>query len=1169
MRLEKIKLSGFKSFVDITTIPFSSNMVGIVGPNGCGKSNVIDAVRWVMGESSAKKLRGDQMADVIFNGSSTRKPVGQAFVELTFDNTDGTITGEYAGNRQIALKRQVNREGQSAYFLNGTRCRRKDITDLFLGTGLGPRSYAIIEQGTISRLIEAKPEELRVFLEEAAGISKYKERRRDTENRMRRTRENIERIADLCEEIEKQCRHLKRQAGTAEKYKTLKAEERQIKAQLLALKWQTLNVLDVEQNKKMQLLNNTVESLLASQRDLEKNLEQQRDSYNAQREKWNLVQADFYAVGSNIAKAEQALQHKKSELNQHKLQLEQSELLINQSEQELADGRGRLQDSEQQMQSTEQSIEQAKRRETDITETLKVAEESMVAWQKTWDEFTYEVAEPKRKIDVEKAKIAQFERHLIQLFQRVRSATSEQSVLQGVLSEGDLAGIQQLHNSLASVHASEQSKMAAIQDAISAARDAVHQHNESLAKHRAEHARLSGRLASIELLQQSSLGESHKNVQDWLERLGLANPTKLVEVLSVEEGWEKAVETVLGSTLHAICIDNLGGAMDNLHELKDGDITLLQQGKPVLDEGVNVATTALSNLIDSSQVPASLFSGIHYAETLEQAKLLVDKLNDWESVVTKQGVLLRCDSVSIKGESKQGSALSLEKEKKLIVERLTVLVALISDNENGLLTAQSSLSGSEKTRQLQHQADTDSARELSKLALQISEKTSSINQATQRLAAIEEDLRIALLEQQQDEALLASSKMLLEDTINFASELEAKREGFQQQRTLKKAALDTARTDLQAAREQLHRSMLELESHRSNKALTAQNLDAVQERMRHADTQCKSARDALARGDEPLDKQKLALDELLQSKLKVEAKLVEARGLVDQFEQDIRKIETNRAAREQGVQAAREDVSSAKVNHQEVLVRKQTIVEQLQESNIDLEETLASLTEEANEHVWQEQLNGLIAKINRLGPINLTAIEEFETQSERKNYLDSQQKDLTDALDTLLSAIEKIDKESRILFKQTFDKVNSGFEKRFPKLFGGGHAYLQLTGGDILDTGVTVMARPPGKRNSSIHLLSGGEKALTAVALVFSIFDLNPAPFCMLDEVDAPLDEANVGRFGELVKEMSEHVQIILITHNKATMEIVQHLSGVTMKEPGVSRIVSVDLEEATEMVVN
>ncbi|MBQ0724389.1 MAG: AAA family ATPase, partial [Cycloclasticus sp.] len=517
MRLEKIKLSGFKSFVDSTSIPFTSDLVAVVGPNGCGKSNVIDAVRWVLGESSAKHLRGDQMADVIFNGSTTRKPVGQAFVELVFDNSDATIAGEFAAYQQISLKRQVNREGQSVYFLNGTRCRRKDITDLFLGTGLGARSYAIIEQGTISRLIEAKPDELRVFLEEAAGISKYKERRRDTENRMRRTRENLERLADLCEEIEKQCRHLKRQAATAGKYKELKTQERQLKAQLLALRWRALDEQDERQHKNSKTLQNKVDELLARQREIEKEIEQQRETHTAQRDTLNEVQASFYAVGSDIAKAEQALQHQQAQKQQRHAELERYQGILGESKQALLDSEQKQSQLTEQIDTIEQGLIKAKAKEGQSAKALTNAEQEMTRWQKTWDDFTYQVAEPKRKTDVEKTKINQLERQLMQSTQRLSNLKADQTRLQQVLLQSDCEALQQQHNLAENQLQQTQHKLVASQQQITESQTFIHQESDALAEQRSERARLSGRLESILVLQQANLGESQQQVGRWLD----------------------------------------------------------------------------------------------------------------------------------------------------------------------------------------------------------------------------------------------------------------------------------------------------------------------------------------------------------------------------------------------------------------------------------------------------------------------------------------------------------------------------------------------------------------------------------------------------------------------------------------------------------------------------
>ncbi|MBV1913446.1 MAG: chromosome segregation protein SMC [Cycloclasticus sp.] len=1166
MRLEKIKLSGFKSFVDPTTIPFTSDLVGIVGPNGCGKSNVIDAVRWVLGESSAKHLRGDQMADVIFNGSTTRKPVGQAFVELVFDNSDATITGEFASYRQISLKRQVNREGQSVYFLNGSRCRRKDITDLFLGTGLGPRSYAIIEQGTISRLIEAKPDELRVFLEEAAGISKYKERRRDTENRMRRTRENLERIADLCEEIDKQCRHLKRQASTAERYKVLKAEERQLKAELLALRWQGLHEQDESQHQTITQLETKVEETLSAQRELEANIEKQREEHNTQRETLAGVQADFYAIGSDIAKLEQAIQHQQNLKQQQQDDLTHFNTVLEQSQQELARGDEEIIEADELIKATDLALEDARQQETVVAQSLVEIEQQMSDWQKAWDEFTYQVAEPKRKIDVEKTKIAQLDRQLVQLAQRLAATQSEQNRLQKVVEDSDLTGLQEQHDSLNSQYLEDQTLLLENQHSTSLLRTVINDENDALAELRAEHSRLAGRLESIIVLQQANSSDSQQSVERWLDEMGLAKASKLIEEIDVVPGWEKAVEAALGKRLQAVCVSDMDAILTSNIGSPAGELTLFN----IASESKKVAEkTSLASLISSDLPSMLLLKNIHFAETVEQAKVLLGRLEAHESVMTKDGVWLNADSVSFLQNESKNSALVLEREKKSLTRLLQEVSEHVVQKETVLVNARAELSKLESLGRTLRQQETDAVQQVSRLAMQINDKKSALELAQQRLLQVAVDFKQITQSKSADEASLLNSKQVLERAIEQSTQIETQRDVLQQERSTIKSALDGARREVHRSRELTHNLMLKTESLRSSQALTNQNLQAVKERMKQAADKVADLQAQLTISNEPLDEQMIALEGLLKKRITIDDRLISVRSSTESIDQLIRQLETARHGAEQQVQQARENVSEAKIIHQEVLVRKQTLVEQLQESGVELAETLSNMSDGANEAQWQSYVATLAEKINRLGLINLAAIDEYEAQSERKQYLDKQQLDLTESLKTLKSAIDKIDKESRALFKQTFDKVNAGFEKRFPKLFGGGHAYLQQTGEDLLETGVTVMARPPGKRNSSIHLLSGGEKALTAVALVFSIFDLNPSPFCMLDEVDAPLDEANVGRFGHLVKEMSENVQMILITHNKATMEMAHQLAGVTMKEPGVSRLVAVDLEEAAKMAAS
>lgn len=1169
MRLEKIKLSGFKSFVDSTTIPFPSNLVGIVGPNGCGKSNVIDAVRWVMGESSAKHLRGDMMADVIFNGSNTRKPVGQAFVELVFDNADGALGGEYAAYQQISLKRQVNREGQSAYFLNGSRCRKKDITDLFLGTGLGSRSYAIIEQGTISRLIEAKPDELRVFLEEAAGISKYKERRRETENRIRRTRENLERIADLCDELEKQCRHLKRQAGIAERYKKFKAEERELRAQLLALCWKALDSSDSQQKIQLDVLQNKVEEVLASQRGFENKLESTRETCSQQRELWSAAQTAFYTHGSDITRAEQALQTRQMQLAQQQNELQRQQNIIASSNIILNEDKQKKIKSDCLMQEMEQALIGMQHSEQEKLQAVQLAEQDMTDWQKTWGDFTHQVAEPKRKIDVEKAKIHQLDSHLNQAAQRISKLVSEQQTAQQSVANDGLNDKQEMYQKLVDEQQAQQVKLTILQEKVVELRLLIQADNDSLAKARGEHSKFLGRLASIEMLEQSEEGKLNKSVQQWFQQNGLESSPVLAELLEVENGWEMAVETVLGSLLKATCVDGFSEILTKLGTLPEVDLTLVAVNMPTMELSA-APQTALVRRIKSKASGTSLFRNIHVAETLVEAEMLLVQLGDDQSVVTKDGVWLRHDFVSVKqGVAATGSVLARVKEKKKIVIEIALLVERISSFDGSLKLSRTNLTGVEQQANDCQRAITDSTRQASHLSVQLSDQRSKIEQANQRLLHIERDLIDLFDNQQKDTDLVQQSRQILSDASNAAELLEKQREQLQQQGSQKKQVLDVARNNIHALRNQMHSMQLKQESERSKAALVRKNSDTIVERITVSFGKIEELKLVLQQSSQPMDEQKLALQLMLGKKVSLESDLTKMRDQVEVSEQLIRQVENDRNATEKTTQQARESLSSAKIEHQEVLVRKQTLTEQLHENGVELAGVLVDLPSEANDRIWQQNVDELVLKIERLGAVNLTAIEEHKIQSERKRYLDEQQQDLNASLLILEQAVAKIDKESRTRFKDTFDKVNAGFEKRFPKLFGGGHAYLQQTGEDLLHTGVTVMARPPGKRNSSIHLLSGGEKALTAVALIFAIFDLNPAPFCMLDEVDAPLDEANVGRFSELVKEMSEHVQMILITHNKRTMEIANQLAGVTMKEAGVSRIVAVDLEEATEMVAS
>ena len=1163
MRLEKIKLAGFKSFVDPTTVQFPSNLVGVVGPNGCGKSNVIDAVRWVMGESSAKMLRGESMADVIFNGSSSRKPVGTASIELVFDNADGSAGGQYAQYSQISVKRQVSRDGQSLYFLNGVRCRRRDITDLFLGTGLGPRSYSIIEQGMISRIIEARPEDLRVYLEEAAGISKYKERRRETENRIRHTRENLERLDDLREEVQKQLRHLERQAATAEKYKTLKEEERRVRAELLALRLATMQEDIAQRDRQIAQQENILQAALSGQRDLEASIEEQRAAHVEANEDFNTIQGRFYAVGSEIARLEEAIQYAREARRRQEADLQQAEKALLEASELSQQDQSRLQQLAEELERDQPRLDEARAAEQAAAGQLEQAEKVMSEWQAGWDRFNQTVNEPAQQAQVERTRINHLEQQEQQLKRRIERNHEEQHRLSDIELEAEIRELQRREQESLAALESMREQSEGFRARIEQDRETIHSTQQALDEARSEAQTLKGRLASQQALQQAARGDDQQTLNDWLQRHGLQAARRLLEAVEVEPEWQHAVEVALGHHLQAVLVDDLAGAADDAE-------ALLAAGACLFEQGGTMASPRPGSLAEVVRGPAALtglLNGIHTAPDLADALARRDRLGDGETLITPQGILLGRGWLLAPRPDEAGSGvLAREQELRELAAREQELLPRIAQLEADLDQARERLRQAEQQRDQAQSQQQNAARALSDIKALLSGKQARAEQIRQRLESlreeggeIQEQLNAGVEEMKQ-------ARERLHAALERVDQLAREREGWLQRREQNRVVLDEARSAHASERARSHELALRLESIRSTEGSLRSGIDRISSQVGQLEARCTDLREALQQGKAPIGEQQLALDTKLAARVTVEQELAGARKALEAIDHSLRQLEQSRHGSEQRVQDERIKLDQARMARQEIVVRSGTLQEQLGETGFELQTLLEEMPEEAGVPAWQERSETLAARIQRLGPINLAAIDEFREQSERMQYLDRQHDDVTRSLDTLEEAIRKIDRETRTRFKETFDKVDSGFKELFPKLFGGGHAYLELTGEDLLDTGVTVMARPPGKRNASIHLLSGGEKALTAVALVFSIFQLNPAPFCMLDEVDAPLDDANVGRYSKLVKEMSEHVQFIFITHNKVTMEIANQLMGVTMHEPGVSRLVTVDVEEAAAM---
>jgi len=1168
MRLKKIKLNGFKSFVDPTTIQFPSNLVGVVGPNGCGKSNVIDAVRWVMGESSAKHLRGDSMADVIFDGSTTRKPVGVASIELDFDNSDGSLGGQYAKYAEISIKRQVTRDGVSAYFLNGTRCRRKDITDVFLGTGLGPRSYSIIEQGMISRLIEAKPEDLRVFLEEAAGISKYKERRRETENRIRHTEENLDRLNDLREEVGRQLAHAKRQARTAERYQEMKGEERQVHAELLALHSRDLEgqLKELEQHAASEAT--ALEQGIAEVRRIEADLEQARAAHVHTGDQFNEIQGRYYAAGAEVSGVEQAIQHGRELQQRHARELQELEQSKSELQQHVDGDRRQVEELQRSLADIEPHLGSVQERELVSRQARAAAEEAMQRWQAEWEVFNTAAAEPAQQAQVERTRTDQLDQRRLRLAQRRERLQEELARIDVAPLETEIVALRSERDGLAGDLDRRQSEHDALRERIETLRGEGTGLREQLDALRDEQQRARGREASLEALQQAALGKTDGTVGAWLERRGLTDAPRLAQRLQPEAGWETALETVLGPSLEAVCVDALDDHSGPAGELASGHLFLLgPDSAPVAGE--SGARVALAAKVNAEAGATTLLAGIYAVADLASAMQMRDDLAPHESVVTRDGLWLGRNWLRVAREKDERSGvLAREQEMRELEKRLEVLAGKLATAESRHQQLREAWRRHEAEREaLQKQLQLDHRR-LSELNARLSDRQARFGQLHSRGEAIGSEIEELEGEDRQCAEQLEESRSALHRALETMEGLVGRREGFEAQRDTLRQALEQARRAAQGDRDEAHELALRVESQRTALQSTSQGIERMETQVARLAVRHGELHGTLEAGVAPQTGRQRELEKLLAQRLEVESQLGSARSELEKIEVGIRESEQQRVRADQTVDTRREIHEKTRLRCGELRVRDETLAEQIVESGFTLAALRDGLPDDAEAAVWQERLERLTASIQRLGAINLAAIDEFRELSERTQYLDSQYTDITDSLETLREAMRKIDRETRNRFKETFDKVNSNLGVLFPRLFGGGHAYMQLTGNDLLDTGVTVMARPPGKRNSTIHLLSGGEKALTAVALIFSIFQLSPAPFCMLDEVDAPLDDANVGRFCEMVREMAEKVQFVIITHNKVTMEMAGQLLGVTMNEPGVSRIVTVDLGEAAKMAV-
>ncbi len=1169
MRLSKIKIAGFKSFVDPTEVLLPSNLIGVVGPNGCGKSNIIDAVRWVMGETSAKMLRGASMTDVIFSGSASRKPVGLATVELIFDNSDGQVGGAYANYNEISVKRQVNRDAQSFYFLNNNKCRKKDIVDLFLGTGLGPRSYSIIEQGMISNIVESKPEDLRGYIEEAAGVSKYRDRRRETERRIQRTRENLERLDDLRTEVGKHLQHLQRQAKNAERYKKLKDQFKVLKAEVLALRWYQWNQQAETCKNQVAQLKTALEQARSGQTDSEKNIETKRTTHQNLVDAGNKVQEHLYLINSEIGKIEQTIAHSQALSERHKRDLEQTETNISQANRQLQ--QDQLQFKEQQMaiESLKPEME-ALELELESVQTLHSESEThMEDWRRLWEENTTVLNEQKRIAEVEQTRIQSLENQVMRLSER----------LQKVQPKNDDGEMSQLNTELKHIqkqNEQQQNKHEELETALKAAKSAQHDNEaEGLLLRQAindcqeQLHQAKGKRGSLLALQQAAQAKDNPELKTWIESNPKLLSERLSDLIEVEVGWELAVETVLQERLQAL-VTNETNWQDVMANWSFGATTTIRADRGQLAP----RTGTLAECVKAPDAVLDWFNNIRICNDLDQAQQMATQLTAGESVVTPDGHWLNRHWLHLNIGQHENSFLLRQKELRILEQNIEI-------NEQTLTETQQNFENNKAT-QLKQQAQIEqlqldvnmSHRKLSELSGLLLNKQQTIEQLLKQAEQKSAEYQQIAGALEQDEAAIKESRGQLEKAMNAIASLEITKQQLQQKQQGIQQQYQQSKSQLNDKSNQYYQQKIGLSSHENKAQALQQSMARTQDNLAQSMTRKDQLLKQMSQDLDPLSGKQKQLEQLIIERIETEKARDKKREAVVASQLELDTLERARSDHQSRIDNARSALEQANLTTQSNQMKATAFYEQLQDQGFhaaqmieDMEEA-DNLSQDINQQIEskEEQVERLNHSIIRLEPVNLAAIEEFEEESKRKAYLDEQNDDLEAALSTLEGAIAKIDKDTRTLFKETFETVNSNIKQLFPRLFGGGHAYLELTGNDLLTTGVAIMARPPGKRVSSIQLLSGGEKALTAVSLVFAIFNLNPAPFCLLDEVDAPLDDANVGRFSAMVAEMSEKVQFLFVSHNKVTMEIAHQLMGVTMREAGVSRLVSVDLAEAAQL---